>query len=138
MQRPIGVTFIACIFLLGALLLMFNALQMLFDPRLLARIAASSSRGGPPVPGMGSAIGTILLVAAGIAALNAIGLWMLKNWARILSICISAIVLVLAIPELFLDLSNPIALLGALLRIIISPIIIVYLLNPRVKQAFGV
>jgi uncharacterized membrane protein (DUF2068 family) len=98
---------------------------------------------GMPVTGMaggiGAFIGVILLVSAALALIIAIGLFGLKNWARIIAMVLSAIGAVFGLLAVFSLMMHFAAIMAfwQLIKIAINVLIVWYLNQPQVKQAFG-
>ncbi len=138
MQRPTGVTVIALLHFLGAGLLVLCGLMMFAGGGFLATMAGSSAA-RTMLAGMGVFLGILFLAFAALGLFIGIGLWKLKNWARVLTIVLNAISLVFAVLALFGALMHfSIGLfIGVLIRAAIALIIILYLLKPDVKKAFG-
>jgi hypothetical protein len=138
MERPTGVTILALLGFLSAALLAGTALVMFVSATFLANLAARP--GFDMLAGSGGAVfGVAFLVFAAFYLVGAIGLWKLQNWARILVIVLCGLGALL----------NALGLLTALLHFQVLSIlegavvvallvwILLYLLKPRVKQAFG-
>jgi hypothetical protein len=134
--RPAGVTIIA---VLG---IIFGALVALVGLLLLVRgsvafVGDMSFYGGRSVFG-----GVVLLGIAALVIVTSVGLLNLQEWARVLMIILNAVHLVVAglgLMEAFRNIHIPF-FFGMMLRhvvmIAIGVWIIVYLIQPHVKQAF--
>ena len=84
MQRPTGVTILAVLAFIGAGLLVVGALFGLLGGMLVSTMSAS--RMGM-IAGVGAAVlAVFLLIFAAVDVVVGVGLWKLKNWARILTI----------------------------------------------------
>lgn len=140
MQRPTGVTIIA---VLG---IIFGALVALAGLWTLVGGALVSSMAHRPIGmmmGMGGALaGVVLLGLAALVIVTSVGLLKLQEWARVLAIVLNAVHLLVAALGL-MDAFRNIHMLfffGVMLRhivmIVIGVWIIVYLIQPKVKQAF--
>jgi uncharacterized membrane protein (DUF2068 family) len=138
MRRPSGVTFLAVLAFIGAGLLVLGALAMFMGGAILSNMATYPQFG--MVAGIGGALlGVVFLGIAALYVIMGAGLWKLQNWARILTIVL------VGLGVLF----NVLGLLGALLHfhpflfvwrvivVVIQVWIVIYLLRPDVKQAFG-
>lgn len=138
MERPAGVTFLAILALIGAVILALVGFAMCLGGPIVSRMAMYPGMG--MVAGVGSVIiGLIMLGAAAVYILLGVGLWKLQNWARILTIVLACV------GVLFYGVS----VLGAvvhfhfflvfwrLIFLALNVWIIVYLLQPNVKRAFG-
>jgi uncharacterized membrane protein (DUF2068 family) len=138
MERPAGVTFLAILAFFGAVILALGGLVMCLGFPIMSRMAVYPRMG--MMAGIGSAIiGLMLLGVAAVYVVMGIGLWKLQNWARILTIVLACL------GALFFGLG----MLGALVHfhifllfwraifLALNVWIIVYLLQPNVKQSFG-
>jgi hypothetical protein len=134
MRRPAGITIIAIVGLLLGALLALAELLIVFRGRWLVIFEFS----------FGHALGgAVLAVIAALLIGTSIGLLLLEEWARILAIVLNAVHLVIAALGLFDALRNihmPF-FVGMMFRHIVMLVIgiwiIVYLISPRVKRAFG-
>jgi hypothetical protein len=140
MQKPTGVILIGILYIIGAIVSLLAGLAAFFFGGALMMHAAAY---GMPVSGMaggiGAFIGVIFLVSAALALIIAIGLFGLKNWARIIAMVLSAIGAVFGLLAVF-ALMVHFALIMAfwqLIKIAINVLIVWYLNQPQVKQAFG-
>ena len=138
MERPAGVTILAVLGFLSAGLLVVTALVMFVSATFLANMATRPGFG--MLAGSGGAIFAVaFLVSAAFYLVGGIGLWKLQNWARILVIILCGLGVLL----------NGLGLLTALLHfqvlsVLVGAIVVailvwilLYLLKPHVKQAFG-
>jgi hypothetical protein len=132
-QRPAGVTIIAVLgLILGALVLMAG-LWVVFSGRWLVVSEMS----------FGTALGGVVLLGlAALVIITSVGLLNLQEWARVLAIVLNAVHLVVAalgLMESFRHIRIPFffgMMLRHILMIAIGVWIIVYLIQPHVKQAF--
>jgi uncharacterized membrane protein HdeD (DUF308 family) len=107
-HRPLGVTVIAILTIIGGIIFLVSGLVLL-------------------IIGIG-----IILLALGIAYLvMAYGLWKGKGWAWTITLILSAIGIIVAI------VSIATGNVGAIISIIINGVIIYYLYKPNVKAFFG-
>ncbi|MGH9775930.1 MAG: hypothetical protein ACRD50_13395 [Candidatus Acidiferrales bacterium] len=138
MQRPTGVTILAVLAFLGAACTLLVGFAMLVGGAAFSRML-SASPGAAMLAGMGAALGVVCLLFAVLYLAIGVGLWKLKNWARVLTLVLTAIGLVFAVLGLFPVVMhfNIFALIWQLFICAIYVIIIMYLLKPHVKQAFG-
>jgi hypothetical protein len=138
MERPTGVTILAVLGFIGAGMLVLAAILMFIGGAILSNMASYPMFA--MLGGIGGAIvGVVFLGFAALYVVTALGLLKLQNWARVL------VIVLLGIGVCFYALG----LLGALIhfriflliwRAIFAAIdiwIILYLLKPQVKQAFG-
>ncbi len=143
MERPTGVTILAILNFLGAGLYALLAVLFFLIGAGGAASGMMSEMGGGAAAfllGLGAAVGVILLIFAAIGLAIGIGLWKLRNWARIVTIVLVGLSLLLGV----------IGLLGSLISFELGSLIfqaifvalyawiIWYLFQPHVKQAFGV
>ena len=140
MQKPTGVILIGILYIIGAIVSLLAGLAAFFFGGALMMHAAAY---GMPVTGMaggiGAFIGVILLVSAALALIIAIGLLGLKNWARIIAMVLSAIGAVFGLLAVFALMMHFAAIMAfwQLIKIAINVLIVWYLNQPQVKQAFG-
>ncbi len=112
--RPLGVTFLAILNFVAAI---GSILAM-----LILVIGNPPWPWGDPTPLL---IGT--LIGALISAVSGIGLWKLRNWARVLTIILGALVLMGS-------LAVPISLIG----LVVGALMIGYMFSGSVREAFGI
>jgi len=143
MGRPTGVTVIAVLDFLGAGLCILGGLGMMLGGGFIASIinqqGGQGSAGAAGVfAGVGVVIGFVCLIVAAIDIVLAIGLLKLKEWARIVTIVLTAIfgaLVLLGLLSSFIHF-NPIATVIRICVLAIQAFIIMYLLKPEVKAAF--
>jgi hypothetical protein len=148
MQRPAGVTVIAVLDFIGAAFCVIGALVAFFFGSVLASFIgaaaatanANGATGAAPAAGLMAGIGifagVIALAFGALAVFIALGLLKLKNWARVASIVLSALGLLLSIPGLLNGFrGGPIVMTIIFLAYYIW--VIWYMLQPNVKAAFG-
>jgi hypothetical protein len=142
MKRPTGVTIIAVLTFLAAASLALGSIAFFF----VAVMEMTGEDAGEPISaaivGMGVAGGFSLLLLAAAAACLAIGVLELREWARIVSIACIAAGLGCTTLNLFAFRGYrmfPIlpSTVWHLLAMAAAVCMLVYLLRPRVKQAFG-
>jgi hypothetical protein len=139
-QRPAGVTIIA---ILGIIFGALAALVGLWTWFGAAMFTAMAHRPMGMMIGMNGAFAGIVLVAiAALVIVTSVGLLRLQEWARVLMIVLNAVHLVVAalgLLEAFRHI-HTLFFFGMMLRhivmIAIGVWIIVYLIQPHVKQAF--
>lgn len=138
MPRPTGVTIIAVLAFLGAALLVVVALFSLAGGILAPTLAAS--RMGA-LAGVGAAVLAIfLLICAAVDIVVGVGLWKLKNWARIITIVLTGIGLLGSVLSIISPFGHVFLFVFLIRRLILAAIyawILWYLFQPNVKQAFG-
>ena len=118
-QRPLGVTIIGILWILGGLL-------MLVAGFVGGAILAVSGLGG-----IRAAIGVVFFIIDIVDVLLGVGCFMAWSWVWIVGIIFSAISILIGLVSLFTTGIN------ALFGIIISAIILWYLFQPQVKAYFG-
>ncbi len=143
MERPTGVTVLAVLNFLGAGLYALLAVLFFLIGAGGAASGVLDEMGGGAAAfllGLGAAVGVILLIFAAIGLAIGIGMWKLRNWARIVTIVLVGLSLLLGV----------LGLLGSLISFELGSLIfqaifvalyawiIWYLFQPHVKQAFGV
>ena len=143
MGRPGGVTAISIFwFVLGGLCAIGGIFAMVgggFIATMLNQQGQAGSSGMAGIlAGLGAALGVLFLLFAACYVVMAIGLWKLKEWARIVGVVLTGIAVLLQLPGLFAALTHFSLgrLLWTALWIAIDCLIIVYLLKPEVKAAF--
>jgi len=126
-MRPLGVSILAILGFIGAILLFISAALFAVFGQML--FGMPQAEGAGPFFGLLINIGGIIFAVFGVvAAVVSYGLWKGASWAW----WISLILLVLGI------LSSLPALPGGIVGIVINAIIIYYLTRPHVKEYFGV
>ena len=142
MERPTGVTVIAVLDFIGAGFCLLAACGfVLFGGMMAARMA------GMPLGMMGGAgmaiVAVIFLGFAVLAVVLGIGLLKLQNWARIVTIIFCGLAILRAVAGLFGAFMGvgPMFMGGFIVRFVITlainGLILWYLFQPNVKQAFG-
>lgn len=131
--RPAGVTAMALAFLAAAGYLLTIGITMLVRPELISLSAGSDLLGGLRFAGA-----HIFLWAALIGAVIAGGLWKLQKWARWAAILAAAFGVLLLVPivsgaVVFFRIEK---LAWGGLGVMIRTIIVWYLFQPEVKDAF--
>jgi len=144
MERPVGVTVLAVLQYLGAAFLVLMGVLMMvafsvFGPAIMKAAGAAGSVGGMAMAGLGVFLGILFFFFVAIAALLGWGMWGLKNWARIVTMVLSALGLLGAAFGLLSGLMHfsVVILVVATVRAAINGLILWYLNEPNVKQAFA-
>jgi uncharacterized membrane protein (DUF2068 family) len=142
MQRPTGVTILAILAFIGAGMLVMAALVLFAGGALVSRFANMPQAG--MIAGVaGAVLAAICLAFAVLEFVVGLGLWKLQNWARILTIVLICFALLSSVLGLLMGLTHMFGMFFFMLffrRIVIAAIqvwIVIYLLKPHVKQAFG-
>ena len=128
-QRPIGITVIAILMIIGGLILIFTGLTPLF----MGPIISFDSDIVTSQLGLLITIGGLVLVGLGIASLIVSwGLLKGKGWARVITLIISIIAIIVAIITLISseDLIH-------IISVIIYGLIIYYMFTKKVRVFFG-
>lgn len=141
MGRPTGVTILAILCFIGAGFCLLGGLGLLLGGSVVATMInqqGANSGVASILAGLGALAGVCIIIVGGIYALVGFGLWKLKEWARMVSIILTAIGAVLNLPGLLTSLThfNLGALIWTLFWLAIDVWIIMYLLKPHVKAAF--
>jgi hypothetical protein len=141
MERPTGVTILAVLEFLGAGLFALIGLLLLVGFGLLGGAAgqAGESGGMAFLMGLGAVAGVLFLVLALIPLVVGIGLWKLKNWARILVIVFSILGVLsnLAGAVVPLMVGEPVSAVSSIIGLGVNGLILWYMFQPHVKEAFG-
>lgn len=137
MERPTGVTILAVLSFIGAGLTVILALGAMAGGALLTAMMPSLPTA---LVGAGAILvaGVCFLLAA-LYAVTGYGLLKLKNWARILTMVLIALGLLSAGLGVLSALAHfsIVLLVRQLIVVAIDVWILLYLLKPHVKQAFG-
>lgn len=132
-MRPTGVTLSALFqFFRGAMVALFAAGIFLVGG-LASRLAALAVEGNTiqrVLGGLGHFVGVALLIYAAVQIICGIGLLLLQNWARILTIVFSALGILFLLPRA-LHL-RPFSALFAILNVVV----LIYLLLPETRAYF--
>src|SRR5579872_1394363 len=139
MERPTGVTVIAILQFIAAGFLVLGGLGLLLMGAGGAAIIKGGSGGGAFLAGLGIFGAIALFIFAAIYLALGIGMWNLKNWARIICLFLLGLGLLAAVPSALGAILhfNIIALFLLVLRFGIGIVVFWYLLQPEVKKAFG-
>jgi len=141
MERPTGVTILAVLEFLGAGLFILIGLLFLVGFGLLGGAAGQAGEGGgmAVLMGLGAVAGVVFLVLALIPLAVGIGLWKLRNWARILVIVFSILGVLsnLAGAAIPLMTGDPVSAVSSVIGLGVNGLILWYMFQPHVKQAFG-
>ncbi|MDA2913005.1 hypothetical protein MYX77_03430 [Acidobacteriia bacterium AH_259_A11_L15] len=153
MKRPAAVTILAVLHWLEAVLFALLAGMLLWFARLAADLQQYGVElpGVPPQmaemvfrlaePGIVAAILVVLGFFAVLFVVIGAGLWKLQNWARLITLVLMALRVVMVVAGTLLSLllvGFDLLSLGLdLLFIVVYAWIVWYLLQPQVKRAFG-
>ena len=139
MQRPTGVTILAVLCFLAAACLLLIGLLFFVGGSMLAGLAHAGGPGSAIFAMGGAVIGVICVLFAVLDFAIGLGFIKLQNWARVTAIVLAAIGIVFGVLGL-LNVVMHMMIFSLILQLIILAIyvwILVYLLKPHVKQAFG-
>jgi uncharacterized membrane protein (DUF2068 family) len=141
MNRPTGVSVIAVLCFIGAAFCLIGGIGLIAGGGFVANMMNQQAQGAGAasfVAGLGAALGVGFLVGGAVNVLVGWGLWVLKEWARIVTIVLSAIGALFQLPGLFSALGH--FRIGSFIWIAfwiaVYVVIIWYLLKPEVKSAF--
>ncbi|HXE76125.1 MAG TPA: DUF2127 domain-containing protein [Candidatus Xenobia bacterium] len=141
MERPTGVTILAVLEFISAGALILIGLLLLVGGGVLG--AMSGGGEGSSFMGvlgaLGAVAGIVLIVVSAIPLLVGIGLWKLKNWARVLAIVFSGIGVVSNLFGILGGVSTGeiVSVSSGVIGLGINVLILWYMFQPHVKQAFG-
>jgi uncharacterized membrane protein (DUF2068 family) len=126
MSRPLGITVLAILALAAAVPALLGGLA-------LVGVAAFGTE--VPVPDTFMyAVGAGTLLYAGLSIILAYGFWTTRSWAWVAGIVLQALGIVTAVSQF----ANGDRYLASMIAGLVLPVvIIVYLLQPRVRAAFG-
>jgi uncharacterized membrane protein (DUF2068 family) len=125
MSRPLGVTILAVLALIAAIPALIGG---------LALVGVATFGTEVPVPDTFMyAVGAGTLLYAGLSLVLAYGFWTTRSWAWIAGLALQAIGIVTAVSQF----ANGERYLASMIAGLVLPVVIViYLLQPRVKAAF--
>lgn len=145
MDRPTGVTVLAVLNFLGAALYILLGVLFMVGMGALGAVLGQSGQEGSGAAmgllmGLGAVAGVVLIFFGLIALAIGIGLWKLKNWARIITIVLSALGGLACLAGLLggVMAAEIISIIVNVIFLGIYGLIIWYLFQAHVKQAFGV
>jgi hypothetical protein len=143
MGRPVGVTILAILNYIGAAFCVLGGIGMIagggFVATMLSQQGGQGSAGAAGIlAGLGAVAGVFIIIIGGVSALVGFGLWKLKNWARIVSIVLFGLSIVMQLLGLLGSLAhfNVFAVVWTMFWIAVDAFVIWYLLKPEVKAAF--
>jgi len=134
-MRPLGVTLTAIYEFLRAGVYLLLGLGVVSVGGLLSKLMPDSPQGATMsrlTSGAGHLIGILFLLYAALPIALGIGLLLLKNWARILTIVLSALAFLVSLRSLLGVHHRPMISLAGLLHLAI----VIYLLLPGTTRAF--
>jgi|SRR5579863_2535693 predicted membrane protein DUF2127 len=134
-MRPLGVSLIAALTWILGLLIAIGGVTVIGFSHFGARLLATLSEGNLAerfLSSMGTLVGLLLLVIAGLYVFVGFGMWNLKNWARQLTLFFAALGLLLGLRSM-IEYHH----FFRVVRTAADAVIIVYLLLPDVKKVFA-
>ena len=132
-MRPLGITLIGIYQILRGVLGVLFGLSLLLFTSLASKLASLAAEGNAVqrlLHSMGRMAGLAIVVFAMLHILAGFGLFKMENWARLLTLLLSAVGLVLMLPVLVVSHGLPL-IFGA-----INAASIFYLALPPVKRLF--
>lgn len=133
-MRPVGVTLSAYFQFVRAVLLAVWGIGIMFVSGLASRFVSLAAEGSAAqrfLAGFGHFLFVAFLLYALITAILGVGLLLLQNWARLLTIVLSALGVLTLLPRLIHH--HPISSLFALLNLAV----LIYLLLPQTRAHFN-
>jgi hypothetical protein len=138
MERPTGVTILAVLAFVATAGLVFAGLAVLLGGAMVANMAVRPGM-GMMAGTLGAILGVVFLGFAILYVAVGIGFVKLQNWARVLTIVLCGLGVLfngLSILAALLHFA-PLLVVGRAIGLGINLWIVLYLLKPHVKQAFG-
>ncbi len=139
MERPAGVTVLAILNFIAAACLGLLALAMVLGMGFIGSMAGGGERGGAILlAGLGVIGGVIFVIMAVVSAAVGYGMWNLQNWARLVSVVFCCLGIVAGLLGLTAGAVHfrPFFMMTSIVRMAVAALIIWYLFQPHVKQAF--
>jgi hypothetical protein len=138
MARPMGVTFVAVLAFLVAVILILSSSVFLMGGSALEQVGKESPMGQMLV-NLGPKAGVMLLVLAAIAAAIGVGLLKLQPWARVLAIIWLGLGSLLSAWGGYAALQTGHTVLMARELVVVAIYLwtLLYFFRPHVKQAFS-
>jgi hypothetical protein len=145
MARPTGVTVLAILHYLSAVLLVLGGIGLIFGMSAVGAMIANANGGDNRagvigfMAGFGIVMGIFLFLGAAITGILGWGLWKLKNWARIVVMIFAVLGAAAQLFPMLISLIkfNPLGIVVAMFWMGIDLLIAWYLFQPHVKQAFS-
>lgn len=138
MKRPVGITLLALFHFLGAALYALVGAAFLSGGPAIHTLLEVYGSLGELIESVGEVVGISCLVVAAITLAVGIGLWLQKNWARIILVVLTVLSLAASVIWMLVMLAQS-RFAGFLAQAIVAALhipILWYLMQPRVKQAF--
>jgi uncharacterized membrane protein (DUF2068 family) len=126
MSRPMGVTVLAVLALIAAIPALISG---------LALVGVATFGTDVPVPDTFMyAVGAGTLLYAGLSLVLAYGFWTTRSWAWLAGIALQVLGIVTAVSQFA---NGERYLASMIVGLVLPAVIIVYLLQPRIRAAFG-
>lgn len=142
MNRPTGVTLIAVLCFIGGAFLLLAGVVMVAGGGMLATVMSQQGAQAGPLAGilagLGAALGIFFLALATLDIVMGVGLIKLKEWARMVTLVVTAIFAALGAWGLLTSFTHFVvsAVLFKVIVLALQVWIVMYLLKPEVKAAF--
>jgi uncharacterized membrane protein (DUF2068 family) len=141
MVRPTGVTIIAILDFVGATFCVLGGIGMMAGGGILATMMNQQGQANGMsglIASLGAVMGVFFLIIAAVEIILGVGLLKLKEWARMVTVILTAILAALGLLGLLGSFAhfNLGAFLFKVCVLAIQIFIIVYLMKPEVKAAF--
>jgi len=133
-QRPLGITILAILGIIGGLFSLFGGCTAVAGGALVGAVGAQAGIGEVAAGGGLLGILGVFTLGLGVGWLAfGIGAWTLKPWAWMLGLILVGVSIVMALVTVVTtrDLG------GQLIGLVIDAVIVYYLMTPDVKKAFG-
>ena len=134
MARPLGVTILGVLAIIGGILSLCGGIGLVFGGTALTGALAAAGQTSAVSAGAVAVSGIIAIVVGVLYLVLGVGLFQLKGWAWMLGVALSIASIVLGVLEIALKYSTVSA---QLIGMVFSVIILVYLFTPGVRAAFG-
>lgn len=134
-MQTVGIKLIALLHWLRALVYIVGGLAILGVGHLSSRMISAVANDTPLnkiASGVANTLGVGALVIAGIFLVLGIGIWSFKNWARVVTLALSVVSVLYHVMVVASYHTG-----WHVLRLLVDIAIVVYLLLPDVKHAFG-
>ncbi len=129
MKRPIGVTILAILAIIGGLVQLFGGLSFLG----ITALAVPGMGVGSLAGGLGVTAGTVMIVLSVLGIVFGIGALMLKSWSWTLGVVLYGVMLAANLILMFTAGLSTTLVVAA----IIAAVVLAYLFAPSVRTAFG-
>jgi hypothetical protein len=138
MERPTGVTILAVLAFVATGLLVLAGLGVLVGGAMIGSMAARPGMGAM-AGALGAVFGVVFLGLAILYAVVGVGFLKLQNWSRILTIVLCGLGILFNGLGILTALFHfhPLVVVGRAISLGINLWIVLYLLKPHVKLAFG-